>query len=675
MARFLNGHCDWLDAVSFVKLRSVPVLFLAALMLFPVGALADDARVITAEGNAHEAEFRHPMREEDTAPASTVTLGWDSELTMVLDAGKPVVSARFRYDLEDYLYALPTLGPGAFQLWSLTGSVPDSAALPEAAPPVLPYAVKLIFRFRVPGQDAAIGLAQTVEAPGLPGAWASNQPQSPDWSDVFVWESGDAAGEPVPAATAEQIWNDGALQPDGVRIAGISWSAADLMAYLAENNMRNRSIATAEAVNRLLSGAARSFGYEVAAQLEDPAQFEEPAFRSAVPLELLRKFERLLSLPDSLKAGDPTAYDEARGDAAAIMALMEDDQASYEKSGPTRADLVADAVVEPAQNGIQPVDARATDNRSLAAIVTGIDQVVCSATVVGPRHVLTAAACVLDPETGEVIADRQVMPRIDLDDGYIPVSRRFIQRVYLPVDAAPFSTAGAPESQIALVEVREPSERPPFAAETDEISFYRGEEAGAGDGRPVVQFHDAATGGLMTASGCAALEIEPGDLMPVNCTLPDGASGAGIRAASGIFGVYLSPGLGRYLGKTEVEAIEAIVMGSGSPFFRAIEANPRFAITFVLTNRCDVPIDYNLRYRVMEGDDSGEFTDISGRIEGGARRFVDLMTDNGVVYMRGTARDGDLVWDGGRVFDSGRHFGIRIDSWGDYFHALSCDDK
>nr|WP_272213868.1 hypothetical protein [Marinicella sp. W31]MDC2879818.1 hypothetical protein [Marinicella sp. W31] len=73
--------------------------------------------------------------------------------------------------------------------------------------------------------------------------------------------------------------------------------------------------------------------------------------------------------------------------------------------------------------------------------MTGIDQVVCSATVIGPRHVITAAACVIDPGTGEVIADRQVMPRLDLKEGNIPVSRRFIMRVYLPVEEAPLARA------------------------------------------------------------------------------------------------------------------------------------------------------------------------------------------------------------------------------------------
>ncbi|MAM12709.1 MAG: hypothetical protein CML23_20130 [Rhizobiaceae bacterium] len=324
-----------------------------------------------------------------------------------------------------------------------------------------------------------------------------------------------------------------------------------------------------------------------------------------------------------------------------------------------------------AQTVAEPVKARDAPDRAMAAIVTGVDQLVCSATVIGPRHVLTAATCVIDPETDAVLADRQVMPRVDLDDGYIPTARRFIRRVFVPVDGAPFGPSDRFEGKLAIVETAELVEHPPFSAETDEAAFDRRETEGD-DGILTIRFYDRATGGQMTTSACAALSIAPGDIMAMNCALPEGASGAAIRVASGITGLYLYPGAGRYIGNAEVEAIGRVVTGAGSPFFRAIEATPDLSITFVLSNRCDAPIDYSLRYRPVGG--GGDFTTVSGRIESGQRRFVDLMTDNGVVYMRGTAKDGALVWDGGRVFEDGRYFDIRINSWGDYFHSLSCDE-
>nr|WP_272213869.1 hypothetical protein [Marinicella sp. W31]MDC2879819.1 hypothetical protein [Marinicella sp. W31] len=177
----------------------------------------------------------------------------------------------------------------------------------------------------------------------------------------------------------------------------------------------------------------------------------------------------------------------------------------------------------------------------------------------------------------------------------------------------------------------------------------------------------------MLSRACAALSIGAGDSMSLNCTLSDAAAGAAIRSASGVVGIYLSSGRGRYLGKAEAEAIGRVVTGVGSPFFRAIEADPKLFITFVLTNRCEVPVDYSVLYRAMDAAESGAFTEVSGRVDAGESRFVDLMTDNGVVYMRGTAGNGAFVWEGGRVFEGGRYFNIRINGWGDYFHALNCN--
>ncbi|AMM83008.1 hypothetical protein [Martelella sp. AD-3] len=329
-------------------------LVFLVLLALPAAALAQDqVRLVEAGGDQYEASFRNPLVGEDLAPASTVTIDWEAELKMGLLYGEPVLSTRFRYEPTDYRLQLPTLGPGAVQLWSPQGAG-GGAALPEGAPLVQPYAVRLVFRFYAPSQNAYVGLVQDVEAPGLPGEWAFNMPSSPDWGRTFVWESGIAKGDWVKAETAKTVWN-GDLRAEGARLDAIKWSTADLMAYLAEHNLRNRAIATAEAVNRLLSGAARSFGYEVAALREDPQAFHEPAFRPRISLRLLRKYERLLSLPDSLQDGDRTAYDEARDEARAIMAMMEDDAASYADPGPPRDELPGGAEMVFDDGALQPV--------------------------------------------------------------------------------------------------------------------------------------------------------------------------------------------------------------------------------------------------------------------------------------------------------------------------------
>ena len=321
---------------------------------------------------------------------------------------------------------------------------------------------------------------------------------------------------------------------------------------------------------------------------------------------------------------------------------------------------------------VEAVDGSEGRDRSLVAIVSGIDRVVCSGTVIGPRHVLTAASCVIDPETGAPFEDRQIMPRIDLDDGYIPAGRRFVQRVYLPAADAPFGPGASLNDQPAIVEVREADGQPAFSEVTAEAGFHYG-HSGNDEGLSV-DFYDAATGGQMTSAGCAALAIEAGDLMPLNCALPEGAAGAAIRSSSGIVGIYLGPGRGRYIGKAEQEGIGRIMTGLQPGQFRVMEAGYAPFISFVLMNGCNQPVSYIARYRAIEARKDLPFSTVSGEIEGGRSAILPLKTENGVIYLRGTADGGRLVWGGDHRFEGEGYFKVAIAAWGDHFHTLNCGE-
>ncbi|WP_180900126.1 serine protease family protein [Martelella soudanensis] len=318
---------------------------------------------------------------------------------------------------------------------------------------------------------------------------------------------------------------------------------------------------------------------------------------------------------------------------------------------------------------VEPVDAGRVRDRSLAAIVTGVDDVVCTGTVIGPRHVLTAASCVIDPETGAPFRDRQIMPRIDLDDGYIPAARRFVRRVYLPAADASFGPGGALESQLAIVEVIDG--QPAFSEVTSETGFHYGH---AGNDGLDALFYDAVTGGQMTSVSCAALSIEAGDLMPLSCSLPEGAAGAAIRSASGIVGIYLGPGRGRYIGKAEQEGIGRIITGLQPGHFRVAEAGYAPFISFVLANACDRPISYVARYRPIAARKDQPFATVSGEVDGGASAILPFKTENGVIYLRGMADGGRLTWGGDHRFAGEGYFKVAITDWGDHFHALSCGE-
>ncbi len=285
-------------------------------LLLPAAAGADGNRLVEARGQSYSASFTAPTADEP----STSVLIWDADLHMALENDVPALTARFRYEIEDWRYLLPTFGPGDVQVWSPSGE--SGARFPEEAPRIRPSDVEMMFRFYAPAQNSYVGVSQRIATPGAPGEWVESPPSRPGWDRTFIWLSGINKDAWLSPETARSVWQS-ELRPEGVEIVQAAWSADELTAFLAVNNMRNRAVAAAEAVNRLLDGVARSFGYEVAAMREDPQRYLEPAFRRGVPIALLRKLERLQNLPNGLKQGDAAAYEQARREAGAIMAAME----------------------------------------------------------------------------------------------------------------------------------------------------------------------------------------------------------------------------------------------------------------------------------------------------------------------------------------------------------------
>lgn len=307
-------------------LTSLLLGWLALSLSAAVGA--DGNRLVEARGQTYSASFTPPGLPADEASSSALL--WDADLRMALEDDAPVLTARFRYEIEDWRYLLPTFGPGDVQVWSPSGEA--GARLPEEAPRIRPSDVEMMFRFYAPAQNSYVGLSQKIASPGAPGEWVESAPSRPGWGRTFIWLSGINKDAWLSPETARSVW-DGELRPEGVEIVQAAWAADELTAFLAENNMRNRAVAAAEAVNRLLDGVTRSFGYEVAAMREDPQRYLEPAFRRGVPIALLRKLERLQNLPNGLKQGDAAAYEQARREAGAIMAAMERATGSGERRG------------------------------------------------------------------------------------------------------------------------------------------------------------------------------------------------------------------------------------------------------------------------------------------------------------------------------------------------------
>ena len=108
--------------------------------------------------------------------------------------------------------------------------------------------------------------------------------------------------------------------------------------------------------------------------------------------------------------------------------------------------------------------------------------------------------------------------------------------------------------------------------------------------------------------------------------------------------------------------------------FRVMEAGYAPFISLVLMNGCNQPVSYIARYRAIEARKDLPFSTVSGEIEGGRSAILPLKTENGVIYLRGTADGGRLVWGGDHRFEGEGYFKVAIAAWGDHFHTLNCGE-
>lgn len=343
---------------------ALSVLMAVALMLalLAPGILhAQGSRSYEVTGENHTARFRHPLVPEDWngvfSADSSSTIKWDALLKMDLLYGEPVFSTKFRYEVQAWSYILPNLGQDKFSRWSDMGVLTGEGTLPADAPRARPYDVKLAFRFRVDLSNRYVEVIQDVGAPGKPGEWSFNVPGSPNWNRTFISDSSPGKGEWLNEAQARKVWKS-RLDLAGVRVVSSQWSSSEVMDYINRNNMFNRTMATIEAINRLLDGVGRSYGYDVTGQRPSKERYARPKFRESVPLELLRQLERLQNLPEKLKEGDDTAYEQAKAEAEDIVAVMEEDIASYEDKTPRPEDLPKGSELIVEEDGLQPVFAQ-----------------------------------------------------------------------------------------------------------------------------------------------------------------------------------------------------------------------------------------------------------------------------------------------------------------------------
>ncbi|MBB3995860.1 hypothetical protein GGR95_003524 [Sulfitobacter undariae] len=326
------------------------------LMALFAPAFAQGQRSFSVENRIYTGTFRHSHVPKGLFTDSYTKIAWDAELKMGLLYGEPVFSTKFRFEIEDWRYVVPSLGPTKYIQWtpSSGAGLQRVGGLPADAPRAMPYEVKLGFKFRDIKSRQFVEVIQDIGAPGKPGTWSFNVPGSPNWDKTFIGFDEPNKGSWLNAVDAKNTWKS-ELELLSVRIVSIKWSTADLFDYLRTYNMYDRTMATIEAINRLLDGAERSYGYDARFERPSKLKYQNTPFLASVPLKLLRQLERLQNLPEELKQGDDTAYEQAKDNAEDIVAVMEEDIRNYDDKTPRQKDLPQGSEMIFEQDGLQPI--------------------------------------------------------------------------------------------------------------------------------------------------------------------------------------------------------------------------------------------------------------------------------------------------------------------------------
>lgn len=310
-------------------------------------------------------------------------------------------------------------------------------------------------------------------------------------------------------------------------------------------------------------------------------------------------------------------------------------------------------------------------SHAAVAVVGGVDQARCSAIAIGENSVLTAARCVIDPQTGRPIPDRQVIAGIDMTNGFMIWPRFFSYRIYIPDPGGPFG-AGSLADQPAVLKLRKSGqgENDYFGYGAQSMGFHR-----TGSDPDPERLHSFfyPNGQLaqMRGEGCKILSILGDGRMRLTCDMTETGTGAALLAPTGIVGIYLEPGVGHFLGRDEIADLDLIARDKVPEHFTAVpnEDEKGFA-TVVLGNQCSRTVEYFLRYQAMDAE-AGDFSVETGSIAAGGREIVPIRTDNWVVYLAGEGAG--KKW-GNDIERSGRYYDeIELNRWGDYFTNFSCD--
>ncbi|EPX76749.1 hypothetical protein [Salipiger mucosus] len=273
----------------------------------------------------------------DIYPSSVyLAFGYEAEIRLGHFFSEPVISTRFKYELDPYnsQVTLPAFDPGddryeTRRLADLPSEAWEKARL---------YDVDLILSLSTSHPDYPDVVIHTdVGAPG-PGdgqTWSFNVPGSPDWDELFYTGMGfanwtgdfEAHYDPVPEEAAKEIYMSG-LQLDDIRIYRSGISLYHLHDWYSRMSEQPKISALKRASFRVARAIGMSYGYDedLILKMDDGEQRLRNSGMSMFDQERrLRdeweaRLKRLTNLPDKLRIGSNHGpYRQALKDAERIL--------------------------------------------------------------------------------------------------------------------------------------------------------------------------------------------------------------------------------------------------------------------------------------------------------------------------------------------------------------------
>ncbi|WP_415920401.1 hypothetical protein [Tateyamaria sp. SN6-1] len=302
------------------------IRILALLLAILASPLSAQTMAFETEGNGSQLPGVGASQD-----GATILYDWQSQIKLGLLLGEPVISARFKWQLIGGQVTLPNSGPGDRYETRRLDMLPT-----EAAQHVGLYEVKMRLTFRTPGGQR-YDMIVDVGAPAAQGQeWSFNSPGSPDWDETFLRRGSTA--DFIQEDSAKTIWRNG-LVLEFAEIETAALSLSDLHAWYYKNNPRAQIDAVEEAISRINTGIALTYGFETG--------FTAPP--GPLPLATTRKgwaeaqkqladrkakLAKLMRVEDKWRLGaNPEPYREAKKQAQLILRSAERERDSFEPQG------------------------------------------------------------------------------------------------------------------------------------------------------------------------------------------------------------------------------------------------------------------------------------------------------------------------------------------------------